>query len=84
MIIKQYTSEWCYPCKQLSPIMSEISQELGINFLKVDVDKNRDDAVQNNVSSVPTLVFIKNGQEIHRMTGVKPKQTIISIINQFK
>jgi thioredoxin 1 len=82
--IKRYTAGWCGPCKALSPIMNEIQSEVnGVQFITIDVDQNRESAAQNNVSGVPTVILEKNGQEVHRFTGVMPKQSILNLINQF-
>jgi thioredoxin 1 len=83
--IKRYTAAWCQPCKALAPIMEQLKTETqGVNFVTIDIDQNKDDAMRNNVSSIPTVIITKDGTEVHRFTGVKPKQTILSIINQFK
>ena len=82
--VKRYTATWCGPCKALAPIMSELQSETsGINFVTIDVDQNKEAATQDNISSVPTIIVMKDGQEMHRFTGVKPKSVILSIINQF-
>jgi thioredoxin 1 len=84
LTLKRYTATWCGPCKALSPIMNEIQSEVnGVQFITIDVDQNRESATQNNVSSVPTVILEKNGQEVHRFTGVMPKQSILNLINQF-
>ena len=82
--IKRYTATWCGPCKALAPIMNELQSETNnVNFVTIDVDQNKEAAIQDNISSVPTIVVMKNGQEMHRFTGVKPKSVILSIIKQF-
>jgi thioredoxin 1 len=82
--VKRYTATWCGPCKALAPIMSELQSETsGVNFVTIDVDQNREAATQDNISSVPTIIMMKDGQEMHRFTGVKPKSVILAIINQF-
>jgi len=84
LTLKRYTATWCGPCKTLSPIMNEIQSEVnGVQFITIDVDQNRESATQNNVSGVPTVILEKNGQEVHRFTGVMPKQSILNLINQF-
>jgi thioredoxin 1 len=84
LTLKRYTATWCGPCKALSPIMNEIQSEVnGVQFITIDVDQNRESAAQNNVSGVPTVILEKNGQEVHRFTGVMPKQSILNLINQF-
>jgi thioredoxin 1 len=82
--LKRYTATWCGPCKALAPIMEELQSETNnVNFVTIDVDQNKEAATQDNVSSVPTIIVMKNGQEMHRFTGVKPKSVILAIIKQF-
>ena len=84
LIVKRYTATWCQPCKALSPIMSELQSEVnGVQFITIDVDQDRETTSKDNVSSVPTVVMVKDGQEVHRFLGVKSKQTILELINQF-
>ena len=80
--IKRFTAAWCGPCKQLAPIIGQIQSEMsGVDFQTVDVDSSPDIALKYNVSSIPTLVFEKNGQEVKRTLGMQTKSTLISIIN---
>lgn len=83
--IIRFTASWCGPCKMLSPIFGEIQNEVsGVSFETVDVDANKSKATQYSVSSVPTVVIEKDGQVVNRFSGVKPKNVIISLINQYK
>jgi thioredoxin 1 len=82
--IKRYTAAWCEPCKVLAPIMMELQSETNnVNFVTIDVDTHKESAMIDNVSSIPTVIITKNGQEMHRFTGVKPKSVILAIIKQF-
>jgi thioredoxin 1 len=64
--------------------MSELQSEVnGVQFITIDVDQDRETTSKDNVSSVPTVVMVKDGQEVHRFLGVKSKQTILELINQF-
>jgi thioredoxin 1 len=81
----KFSGEWCGPCKILAPIWKEVQNEVsGVSFETVDVDVNKNRATQYSVSSVPTVVIEKNGQIVNRFSGVKPKDAIISLINQYK
>lgn len=74
--VKRYTASWCGPCKMIAPLFEEFKQkyfEKGINFMTIDVDDNQDQARQDTITSVPCVVFIKNGQEVSRIVGAKPK-----------
>ena len=83
--IIRFTASWCGPCKMLAPIFGEVQNEVsGVSFETVDVDSNKARATQYSVSSVPTVVIEKDGQVVNRFSGVKPKNAIISLINQYK
>jgi len=83
--ITRFTAEWCQPCKALAPIMNDIQNEQqGVMFETIDVDQNKDAVSLYKVSSVPTVVITKNGTEVTRFTGIKPKAAIHNLINQYK
>jgi thioredoxin 1 len=83
--IIRFTGEWCQPCKALAPIMNDIQNEQqGVMFETIDVDQNKDAVSLYKVSSVPTVVITKNGTEVTRFTGIKPKAAIHNLINQYK
>ena len=87
LVIKRYTATWCQPCKQLAPVFEELQNEMTnepgqVQFWTIDVDQNRDAALEANVSSVPTVIFEKNGQQVYRFSGVLPKSVIAGAIRQ--
>ena len=80
--VKRFTAAWCGPCKQLAPIMGQVQSEMSnVDFQTIDVDASPDLAVKYNVSSIPALIFEKDGQEVKRTLGVQSKSTLISILN---
>jgi thioredoxin 1 len=84
LIVKRYTAEWCGPCKQLAPVFKELQNEMpNVQFQTIDVDQNRDAAIEANVSSVPTVIFLKNGMSVYRFSGVLPKSVIAGTIQKF-
>ena len=87
LLVKRYTATWWGPCKQLAPVFVELQSEMTnepdqVVFQTIDVDQNRDAALEANVSSVPTVVIEKNGQQVYRFSGVLPKTTIAGLIRQ--
>jgi len=83
--IIRFTSSWCQPCKALAPILDQLQLENpNISFETIDVDQNKEITSNYRVTSVPTIVFVKNGIEATRFTGVKSKTVIQSLINQLK
>lgn len=88
LTVTRFTSKTCQPCQQLHPIFQQLENELNnetdsIIFQTIDTDNQRQTAIDNNVSSVPTVILSKNGQQVYRFSGVLPKQTITGIIRKY-
>jgi len=84
LIVKRYTATWCGPCKQLAPVFDTLQSEIpNVQFQTIDVDQNRDAALEANVSSVPTVIFEKDGQQVYRFSGALPKSVIAGTIQKF-
>ena len=83
LIVKRYTASWCGPCKQLAPVFDTLQSEIPeVQFQTIDVDQNRDEALSKGISSVPTVIFEKDGQQVYRFSGVLPKSAIAGAIRQ--
>lgn len=80
-VLLDFWAEWCGPCMMLSPIVDEIANENGeITVGKINVDDAPELAQTYDVSSIPTLVVIKNGKEVNRSVGVIPKSQILDLV----
>ena len=75
-----FTASWCGPCRQLGPIMGEVSQQASVQ--KVDVDSNPDLAQKYGIRNVPTVILTVNGKEVARKVGLNPKQAYLDMYNQ--
>ena len=73
-----FYADWCGPCRMLTPVIHEVAQELHgkARFVKVDVDASQQTAARFQVMSIPTLVLLKNGQEVGRLVGLRDAKTI--------
>lgn len=76
MLIDFY-ADWCGPCRMLGPILEEVSSEINLNILKINVDKYPEVAKEFGVMSIPTLVLIKNKKETKRNTGFLSKEELL-------
>ncbi|HEX5444853.1 MAG TPA: thioredoxin family protein [Pirellulales bacterium] len=63
-----FNATWCGPCRQMKPIVTNLRRQ-GYHLRDVDVDRNRDLAVKYGIRSVPTFVFLENGDEVSRCSG---------------
>ncbi len=80
-VLVDFYADWCGPCKMLSPTVDEVAEENDdIKVVKVNVDESHDLAIKYQVMSIPTLVVIKNGNEVNRSVGVIDKEEILSMI----
>ncbi len=72
-----FWAEWCGPCKKLSPIFNEVSEEVdSVKFGKVDMQENQQLGTQFGVRALPTLLIVKNGEEVARSSGVMKKEEL--------
>ncbi len=80
-VLIDFWATWCGPCKMLSPVVDEISEEVsGVKVCKVNVDEEPELARQFQIMSIPTLVVIKDGKLVNQSVGVKPKAAIVNMI----
>lgn len=80
-VLVDFYADWCGPCKMLSPIVEEVAEEEEkIKFVKLNIDNAEDIAIQYQVMSIPTLVVIKNGEEVNRSVGLIDKEKIKELI----
>ena len=82
VVLVDFWASWCGPCRMLSPIISEIAEESEGKFKvgKVNVDEQEELAAQFRVSSIPTLVVVKDGKVTNSSVGVQPKAKILAMI----
>ncbi len=80
-VILDFWAEWCGPCMMLAPVLHEVAEEnADITVGKVNVDEEPALAQAYGISSIPTLVVIKNGKEVKRSVGVIPKAKIEDLV----
>lgn len=83
IVMIDFWAEWCLPCQGLSKVIDELAEELSdqVKVCKIDVDDNQVLAQSFQVMSVPTVIFIKNGETLNRMVGLHDKKEYLDVIN---
>lgn len=83
LVIVDFWAEWCGPCKQIGPILEEISDEKKntINILKLNIDENPETPQKYGVRGIPTLMLFKEGKLVDTKIGNHPKIALLSWID---
>ena len=82
-VLVDFNADWCGPCQMLKPIIEELSDERSdCKFVSINIDDEEELAEKYNVVSIPCLVYFKNGQEVNRSLGLKPKEEIEKLIGE--
>ena len=83
LVMVDFWADWCGPCKMLSPVIESLADQYEGKVLvgKVNVDEEPELARRFGVMSIPTVVFLKNGQEFDRKVGVMPPQAFTGVLD---
>jgi thioredoxin 1 len=77
-----FWAEWCGPCRAIGPIVEEISKEYEgkVNVGKVNVDHNPQLSINYGITSIPAILFIKDGKVVDKLVGAQPKGNFLKKI----
>lgn len=84
LVVVDFFATWCGPCVMLAPILEEISKETDVSIIKINVDENNSLSNKYQISSIPTIIYFKNGQIVAKDVGLKNKQEILNKIEELK
>ena len=81
-VLVDFFATWCGPCRQLLPIMEEVSEEMAsvVTIVKMDIDDAPKTPADFGIQTIPTLILFKDGKEIARSVGSMPKSALESFI----
>ena len=82
--IIDFWAVWCGPCRMIAPIIDELSNEYGdqVTIGKVDVDNNREVSMKYGIRSIPTILFIKDGEVVDKQVGATSKANLVEKLEQ--
>ncbi|SUY48203.1 thioredoxin [Clostridium putrefaciens] len=84
VVVVDFWASWCGPCKMLSPVIEELSNEMTIaKFTKVNVDENPQSSQNFNIASIPTLLVFKDGKVVDTMVGFRPKAELEQLVKKY-
>lgn len=86
LVLADFFSTTCGPCKMLAFVLKDVEKAFGdeVNIMKVDFDQNKDLTAEYGVTGYPTLILLKDGAEVNRLTGLQQKPVIIKMIEENK
>lgn len=82
-VLVDFWAEWCGPCRMITPILEEVSKEMGgkVKIVKINIDENPEIPAQLGVRSIPTLAMFKDGKAVSTKVGLLPKGKIVEWIS---
>lgn len=86
IVLIDFFANWCGPCKMLTPVLEQFAEKTAgeVEIYKVDVDENPELCGQFNISSIPTLLFFKNGNLIFKELGFRSLDYLMEILNKIR
>jgi thioredoxin 1 len=84
LTVIDFWAEWCGPCRAIGPVIEELSKEYAgkVNVGKVNVDHNPQLSTNFGITSIPAILFVKNGTVVDKLVGAQPKSNFVKKIEQ--
>ncbi|MBT2397866.1 thioredoxin [Streptomyces sp. ISL-100] len=78
-VLVEFTADWCGPCRQLAPVLSDVAREEAdrVKVVQLDVDSNPETTLRYGVLSMPTLIVFRDGEPVKQMVGARPKRKLL-------
>lgn len=83
LVLIDFWAPWCGPCLKVSPILDEISKDLGLWVGKLNVDENPIKSAEYSVTSIPYMVLFKYGKPVKTINGAKPKHIMLEELSEW-
>lgn len=84
VVFVDFWAPWCNPCRMLAPVIDQLAEEFQGKAVigKVNIDENEDAAVSFGIASIPTMILFKNGREVERLIGARPRAQLAEAIRK--
>jgi thioredoxin 1 len=85
LVLVDFWAEWCHPCRIIAPVVEELAREYKGKLVcaKLNVDENKNTAVQFQILSIPTLLLFKDGKLVDKIVGAMPKSKLLERLRPY-
>jgi thioredoxin 1 len=86
LTVVDFWAEWCGPCRAIGPVIAELADEYKdvVNVGKINVDQNPQTSMNYGITSIPAILFLKNGEVVDKLIGAHPKANFVKKIEALK
>jgi thioredoxin 1 len=86
LTVVDFWAEWCGPCRAIGPVIAELAEEYKdvVNVGKINVDQNPQTSMNFGITSIPAILFMKNGEVVDKLIGAHPKANFVKKIEALK
>ena len=83
LVLIDFYADWCVPCQSMGKILQEVSTEMEgkVDIYKANTEDLDDLCMEYNIRNLPTIIFLRKGKIVKRMTGTMPKDKFVEVIN---
>lgn len=82
-VVADFNADWCVPCRMLAPVLEDFAEEhKNVKVVSINIDEEDELAEEYDVSSIPCLVFFKDGVEFDRSVGFRQKEDIEELVGE--
>jgi thioredoxin 1 len=83
--VLDFWAPWCGPCRVVGPIIDELaSKNEDIQVGKVNIDENGNTAAAYGIRSIPTIIFFKDGEKVHQVSGAQPLASLEKVVKEIR
>ena len=81
-VLVDFWAPWCGPCRMQAPVLEKLAEENpAVKVVKVNVDDNRELAMEYNIASIPTLLVFKDGEAVNCAVGLQSNSALEELVN---